>query len=188
MSARDRLHWDERYRQYPDDHYPDPDPLLFEFTPFVPRDGRERRALDLACGLGQNGLWLSEQGYSTDLLDISREALRRAQEQAAARKLKNLNFLQVDLEEAALQNEAYDVVCVFRFLIRALFPRIKLAVRPGGRVIYQTFNLNYLNHKPIFNPDYLLQPGELLRAFEDWRVLHSQELDHISQIVAVRPE
>lgn len=190
MTARDRLRWDTYYQKTPDDDYPDPDPLLFQFTPSVLNmtAGHEFRALDLAAGVGQNGLWLATQGYTTDLLDISREALKRAQEQAAQQHIRSLNFLQVDLDEVALKSEAYDLVCVFRYLKRDLFPRIRACVRPNGRVIYQTFNTSYLRHVPDFNPDFLLQPGELASYFDDWRILLNHELDHVSQIVALKPE
>ena len=89
MTVQDRVRWD-RYYQFLDEQYPAPDPILFQFTPSVLEMGRKRefRALDLAAGVGQNGLWLATQGYTTDLLDISREALRRAQEQAARGKVR----------------------------------------------------------------------------------------------------
>jgi 2-polyprenyl-3-methyl-5-hydroxy-6-metoxy-1,4-benzoquinol methylase len=190
MTVRDRLRWDTYYQKTPEGEFPHPDPVLFQFTPSVLHLNTERefRALDLASGLGQNGLWLATQGYTTDLLDISREALKRAQEQATLQQIRNLNFLQVDLDEVALQSEAYDLVCVFRYLKRDLFPRIRACVRPNGRVIYQTFNVNYLRRAPDFNPEFLLQPGELASYFEDWRILLNNEVDHISQIVALKPE
>jgi 2-polyprenyl-3-methyl-5-hydroxy-6-metoxy-1,4-benzoquinol methylase len=190
MTVRDRMRWDTYYQKVPEEQYPAPDPILFQFTPSVLEMGtkREYRALDLAAGFGQNGLWLATQGYTTDLLDISREALRRAQEHAARTKVRSLNFLQVDLDEVALQSEAYDLVCVFRYLKRDLFPRIRACVRPNGRVIYQTYNVNYLRHAPDFNPEFLVQSGELAGYFADWRILWNNEQDHVSQVVALKPE
>jgi 2-polyprenyl-3-methyl-5-hydroxy-6-metoxy-1,4-benzoquinol methylase len=189
MTVRDRVRWDTYYHQR-EEQYPAPDPILFQFTPSVKEMGRKReyRALDLAAGLGQNGLWLASQGYTTDLLDISREALRRAQEHAARTKVRSLNFLQVDLDEVALKSEAYDLVCVFRYLKRDLFPRIRACMRSGGRVIYQTFNTHYLRQFPGFNPEFLVQPGELAGYFADWRIVWNDEQDHISQVVAIKPE
>jgi 2-polyprenyl-3-methyl-5-hydroxy-6-metoxy-1,4-benzoquinol methylase len=190
MTVRDRVRWDTYYQKLSEEQYPAPDPLLFQVTPSVLEMGakREYRALDLAAGLGQNGLWLATQGYATDLLDISREALRRAQDQAARGKIRHLNYLQVDLDEVALQSEAYDLVCVFRYLKRDLFPRIRACVRPSGRVIYQTYNIHYLSRVPDFNPEFLVQPGELAGYFADWRILWNHEQDHISQVVAIKPE
>lgn len=187
MTVRDRMRWDMYYHKLPDEQYPAPDPLLFQYTPPADTTGNhEYRALDLAAGLGQNGLWLATQGYTTDLLDISREALRRAQEHAARQHIRSLNFLQVDLDEVALKSEAYDLVCVFRYLKRDLFPRIRACVRSGGRVIYQTYNIHYLEQVPDFNREFLLEPGELESYFSDWRILWSNEQEHSSQIVAIK--
>lgn len=186
MTALTRTQWDRYYRQIASYPPPAPDPILFAFTP--PASGhREPRALDLACGLGQNGLWLGQQGYAVDLLDISREALRQAQTQAAEAGVRTLNFLQADLDQVALQTEAYDLVCVFRFLNRALMPHIRAAVCPGGRVIYGSYHLGYLEQAPYIQADELLQPGELLTYFSDWRVLKYEETEHFSQIVALCP-
>ena len=71
MSAQDRVRWDGIYRQRQNQPYPAPDPLLFEYTPPL-RNGDFGYALDLAAGVGQNGLWLAAQGYHTDIMEISR--------------------------------------------------------------------------------------------------------------------
>jgi 2-polyprenyl-3-methyl-5-hydroxy-6-metoxy-1,4-benzoquinol methylase len=186
MSAQIRIHWDQYYHAIAGEAYPPADPVLFAATP-PPRRGEEPRALDLACGLGQNGLWLAEQGYSVDLLDISREALRQAQAQAAARGIRSVNFRQVDLDEIALQSEAYDLICVFRFLHRDLFPTIRAAVKPGGRVVYGSYTLLYHEHAPYIDPRELLQPGELAGYFADWHLLRHEANGDFAQVVAQRP-
>jgi len=185
VTVEDRIRWDQRYRSRTTP-YPAPEPLLFQYTPPSTPD-RPSRAADLACGVGQNGLWLAEQGYTVDLIDISREALVIAQREAARRSLRSLNFLQTDLDDTALQTEAYDLVCVFRFLQRDLIERIRASVRPGGRVIYATYTLGWLRHQPNAPPQYLLAPGELGGFFADWRGLHQRETDHMAEIAAVKP-
>jgi SAM-dependent methyltransferase len=186
MTSRDRLHWDEVYSEPAEETYPPPDPLLFPFTPPL-RVTPSATALDLAGGLGQNALWLAGQGYVVDLVDISRVALTRAQKEADVRGLRGINFYQIDLDETGLEPATYDLIVVFRFLSRALMPQIRAALRPGGRIIYQTFNTHLLDTKPDMNPDYLLRLGELAGTFGDWRILRSSEPAHISQIVAVKP-
>lgn len=186
MSARDRVRWDEIYRQRENQPYPEPDPLLYEYTP--PADPRaDQRALDLAAGLGQNGLWLAAQGYIVDIMDISRVALARARQEMSARNLRRVNLLQIDLDEVELEAETYDLVCVFRYLRRDFFDRLGLIIRPGGRIIYETFNTRYLQIVPGFNPDFLLERGELAGYFAGWQILHSAEDTHISQLVARKP-
>ncbi len=186
MAERDRERWDATYRKRQEEPYPAADPLLLQYTPPAPPT-RQARALDLAGGLGQNGLWLAAQGYAVDVMDISRVALARAHEEASRRRLRKVSFLHVDLEDMALEASAYDVVCVFRYLQRDLFPLVRAAVRPGGRVLYETFNLRYLAVNPQFNPDYLLRPGELAGYFADWKLLCNAEHQHVSQLVAIKP-
>ena len=47
-------------------------------------------------------------------------------------------------------------------------PRLKQALRPGGLMVYATFNENFLLEKPTFNPCYVLKLGELSAAFADF--------------------
>lgn len=186
MAGPDRLRWDQVYRDRQDDPYPPPDPLLFEFTPPVTGEA-EHRALDMAGGMGQNGLWLSAQGYLVDIMDISRVALLRAQSEATRRHLRQINLYPVDLDEVQLDAGAYEIVCVFRFLKRDLFPQLRAAVQPGGRIIYETFNQRYRKAVPQFNPDFLLEVGELGGYFADWKILHYAEASHISRLAAEKP-
>jgi tellurite methyltransferase len=187
MSVQDRARWDRVYRDDAVKEYPPPDPILLEYTPPV-GDGREQRGLDLASGVGQNGLWLAEQGYIVDLMDISRTGLLRAQTEAGARGLHNINLLPVDFDQHELDTNRYDLVCVFRYLKRDLFTQIRHCVRPGGRVIYVTFNRRYLQIVPGFNTAFLLEIGELAGYFADWKVLHFLEETHISRMVAIKSE
>jgi len=198
MSTKDRVRWDEIFSKRQKDSYPAPDALLLQFAP--PVEGEERpRALDLAAGLGQNGLWLAEQGYNVDIMDISRVALRRARDEMALRNLRTANILQVDLDELVLKAEdcpaaheicenSYELICVFRYLKRSLFPVIKGAIKPEGRIIYETFNLSYLAEVPQFNRDFLLEPHELEDIFSDWRIIHHDEEGFKTQLVAVKPK
>lgn len=186
MSAEDRARWDGIYRQRSQESFPDPDPFLFEYTPPV-AESDEKRALDLAGGVGQNGLWLAQQGYIVDVMDISRMALLRGRQEMVNLGLRNVNFLQVDLDSVDLKLNKYHLVCVFRYLKRDLFPQIRAAIRPGGRVVYETFNVNYLEVVPQFNPAFLLKLGELTGCFADWKVLHKSEIGYTSRIVAIKP-
>lgn len=188
MSAKDRVRWDAIYRETANFPYPDPDPLLFQYTPPIMGLEKTFRALDLACGLGQNGLWLAEQGYVVDLMDISRTALTRAQEQAAERGVRTVNFMQIDIDELTLETNAFDIVCVIRFLRRELFPALRATVKPGGRIIYETFNVRCAALAPDAPRDFLLGQGELAGYFGDWRILRNSEVEHVSQLVAIKPE
>lgn len=197
MSAQDRIRWDDIYSKQKQD-YPSPDTFLMEYAPAA-EPGTNPRGLDIAAGIGQNGLWLAEQGYHTDVMDISRVALKRARAEMTMRNIRNANLLQVDIDKLILRRsglcdgiheicpQSYDLILVFRYLRRSLFPILREAIRPGGRIIYETFNINYLEHVPEFNPEFLLKMGELEEAFINWRFIHYDESTHITRMVAVRP-
>jgi SAM-dependent methyltransferase len=188
MSVQDRKKWDSVYRKHLDKPLPTPDPLLLQYTPSLSAGDQVARALDVAAGFGQNGLWLAGQGYVVDVMEVSRVALERCRKEAEERGLRDLNLLHVDLDTADIQVNTYRLVCAFRFLHRKLFARLRASVRPGGRIIYQTFNENYLKIQYDFNPEYLLYPGELVGYFSDWHIIHNSEEDHISQLVAIKPD
>ncbi|MBK8136015.1 MAG: class I SAM-dependent methyltransferase [Chloroflexi bacterium] len=185
MSARDRAKWNQTYKSKADTPYPRPDMLLLDYTP-APREGANR-ALDLAGGRGQNGLWLATQGYTVDIIDISRVALDQAQQEMAARGIRKVNLLSMDLDTTPLEPAAYDVVCIFRFLNRRLLGEIAESIKQGGRIIYETYTLQYLDEKPDFNPDFCLLGNELASAFDGWRILLNTEGGPVAQFVAIKP-
>lgn len=187
MSAQDRVRWDAIYRERSHQPYPSPDPLLFNFTPPV-LDGSEKRALDLAAGLGQNGLWLAAQGYTVDIMEISRVALSRTRREMAMRNLRNVNLLQTDLDDLFLDEQQYDLICIFRYLNRDLIRKVAATAAPGGRIIYETYNIHYLDLVPEFNTHFLVMPGELQRFFPEFKHIHESEVEHISQLVVIKPD
>lgn len=187
MATQDRVRWDTIYRDRAQRPLPPPTPLLLEYTPPVTPTETPPRALDFACGLGQNGLWLAEQGYIVDLMDISRVALNRAQAEMVQRGLRGVNLLQIDADSVRLNELAYDLIGIFRFLHRDLFPQFNAAIKPGGRIIYETFNLQHLDANPDFNVDYLVQGDELKDAFKGWKILVHQHMDNVTRLVAIKP-
>lgn len=170
--------------------YPPPDPLLLAAAPpavWTPHDARrEPRALDAACGAGQNGLWLAEQGYVVDLMDISRAALLQAQTEAAARGVRRINYMQVDFNEAALEANVYDLVCVFRYFNRDWLPKLRAAVRPGGRVIYQVEVMRGAASAAV-EAEASARQGELASYFADWRLLLNDERGGHARLIALKP-
>ncbi len=195
MAVPDRAHWDSVYRHMSGSGtpYPDPDPLLFMYTPPVALTEPPPLALDLACGVGQNGLWLATQGYTVDLVDISRVGLMVAQSNAAQRSIRRANYLQMDLDtavfEGKLDRTGYDLVCVFRYFRRVMLPYLRAIVKPGGRIIYETWNAHHLGMDSDSNlsRDDVADVGELSGSFADWNLLRNRDNNGVSQLVAIKP-
>ncbi len=187
MSAEEQARWNMIYRERVQGAYPPPDALLAAYAP-KPGPGETPSALDLAAGLCQNAIWLAEQGYQVDAMDFSRVALERGRAEMAMRNLRSVNFIPVDLDMVELPENTYDLVCVFRFLDRRLFPPLRAAVRPGGMIVYQTLNVRWLERRPDTRRVFLLEIGELPTFFPGWEVLHSDDADHMSRFVGRRPD
>ena len=100
--------------------------------------------LDLACGSGDNGIFLAQGGCKVTCCDISPESLSQAEKLAGANNTR-VEIWQVDLEIAGanpLPSDAYGAVLVFRYLHRPLLECIKKALKNGGLLVYETFTVD----------------------------------------------
>jgi SAM-dependent methyltransferase len=170
MSSSDQERWDARWAEPKSAHVREPHPLLVRFISQNPHV--RGRGLDVACGVGQNAIWLAQRGFAVDAVDISPVALGQARESAASAGV-SVNFIQADLEAWFPLATAYDLAVGFRFLNRRLWPRLQAALRPGGWLLYQTFNLLKQNLDSNCPTEYLLEIGELPRTFAGWDIVES---------------
>lgn len=160
----DILRWNEKYRAATETAFSRPDELLVQHRAVLLAN---TRILDLACGAGANAIFSAQRGCRVVGVDLSLEGLRIAARRAKEKGV-TLSLLNVDLKSWRPPPSRFDLVMVFRYLDRALMPSLRATIRPGGVVIYKTFNRNFLEQKPDMNPDYLLEPGELPRCFADF--------------------
>jgi tellurite methyltransferase len=128
------------------------------------------RALDVACGKGRNALFLASRGFQVTAIDISPIGLEHGREQAQANSL-SIAWQQADLENLQLAPGEYDLIVNINYLQRSLIPHLKTALKPGGRVIFETYLVDQRAVGHPTNPDYLLGHNELLSSFRDFRVL-----------------
>jgi len=109
---------------------------------------------------------LLERGYRVVALDrdVSRLELthwtleRRAPEQRA------LEVFESDLEALPwpLGARTFDGVLVTNYLWRPLFPALLAALAPAGVLVYETFARGNEAFGRPHNPEFLLEPGELI--------------------------
>jgi tellurite methyltransferase len=162
--------WDAIYAQRAD-RKPEPAGVLLDYSWLLPAQGR---ALDLACGLGGNALFLARAGLITEAWDISATAVERLQRSAATEGLPIRTCL-LDICPACLVPASFDVIAVSRFLDRSLCPAITTALKPGGLLFYQTYTREKTVAQGPSNPDYLLDVNELLRLFTPLRIVFYRE-------------
>lgn len=142
-------------------------------------------ALDVACGLGQNALWLAARNYRVTAVDISPVALAKGRAEAERRNL-SIEWVEVDLDRYVIPKETFDTIVVTRFLDRVILPSIEKALRPGGWLFYQTWNTRRLETRPDFSPEFLLSPGELEEAFAGLQIIEADDAGELSHIVCQR--
>ncbi len=157
----DIVRWNEKYRAALESAFAQPDELLVAHQSLLVESAY---VLDVACGAGANAIFAAQHGCRVLGVDASVEGLRIATRRAKQKGLR-VSLLAADLESWRPPPESFHLVMIFRYLDRALLPALRLAVLPGGVVIYKTFNRNFLEHKPGMNPDYLLNHGELSQSF-----------------------
>lgn len=162
--------WDRIYAKKSADYAPFPCDALTLHDYLLPATGK---ALDVACGLGGNALFLAERGLHTTAADISSVAL----EKVSQRQHPLIETLCTDIDAESFTSSVYDVIVVSNYLDRSICAEIAHALLPGGLLFYQTFVLNKVT--PEFgpgNPDYLLKPNELLSLFEGLEVIVFSDL------------
>lgn len=177
MGIDEKTLWDKKHNEHSHSSL-EPDPFMVSAYDEFLFDGSPGLALDVAGGVGRHSIWLAQQGWRVKLLDISEVGIKQAAENTKrtgtagliSSEVHDLNVMQ------DLGREQYDLVIVFFFLQRELFPALISTLKPGGLLIYKTYTTEQKNFAGgPSHPMFLLQPNELLRAFSSLRVLHYHE-------------
>jgi tellurite methyltransferase len=151
--------WDQRYRSQ--DRPALAAAVLVHNAHLLPTVGR---ALDLACGLGANALFLARRGLAVAAWDLSPVAIGRLRADASGQGLI-LDAQVRDVVADPPDPASFDVILVAHFLDRGLCPAIATALSPGGLLFYQTFTREAVSDLGPPNPAYRLGRNELLGLF-----------------------
>ena len=141
-----------------------PSAWVRRFAPLMPRG----QALDLACGGGRHARLLASLGL--DVLAVDRDP-----QSLAATAGERIHTLAFDLERAGAASDPafplvegrYTGIVVTNYLHRPLLPLLLSALAEGGVLIYETFAQGNGQFGKPSNPDFLLEPGELLQTVAD---------------------
>lgn len=136
--------WNARYRANPHAYGEEPNAFLVEVLDRLPSG----RAFVPADGQGRNGIWLAEQGYAVETVDLSAVAVAQATERAAARGV-TIDARVGDLLAEPPRDGAYDVVAAIYLhlppeLRRAAHAVLARALAPGGVLVLEAFARGHL--------------------------------------------
>ncbi len=135
-----------------------PSPWVVRFAVGIPAGGS---VLDVACGGGRHVRLLLAAGHGVVGVDRDISAVGASDAQS------RLELIEADLETGApppFADRQFAGVIVTNYLWRPLLPAIVAAVADDGVLIYETFAAGNAAFGRPSNPDFLLQPGELLDA------------------------
>ena len=133
--------------------------------------------LDLACGGGRHTRFLRGLGFRVVAADID---VSRVADLASDERIE---IVEVDLESGVwpFDGRRFDGIVVTDYLHRPLLPLLADSLASGGVLIYETFGKGNEQYGRPRNPDFLLEPGELMRVF-------ASPLDVIAYEQVVDPE
>jgi SAM-dependent methyltransferase len=142
--------------------------------------------LDAACGSGRHVRWFAQLHARVTAIDRDAAALE------PLRGLAEVIVADIESGPWPLAGRRFDAVIVTNYLWRPLLPTLVESVEAGGVLIYETFAQGNQSVGKPSNPDFLLQPGELLAATHGLRTIAYEDgfLDEparfVQRIVAVR--
>jgi len=138
-----------------------PSDWVRRFAPLIPAGGA---VLDLACGNGRHLPLLLAQGLHVTGVDRDLAALAAARTRAGPDAA--LELVGADLEHGPwpLPGRRFAGIVVTNYLWRPLWPVLLAALDDGGVLLHETFAHGHQGIGRPSRPDFLLQPGELLRV------------------------
>jgi tellurite methyltransferase len=181
MEQDDKTLWNQKYSEG-SHKWLEPDPLLEAVHEEFLSDVPPGTALDVAGGVGRHALWLAQRRWRVKLVDVSDVGIGFARKNFEKHLLTRPGLTMpqtqlLDLNSVRdLGAAEFDLILVFFFLQRELFPALISAIKPGGFLIYKTYTVDQQKFKGgPSHPMFLLQPNELLHAFSSLRILHYHE-------------
>jgi SAM-dependent methyltransferase len=130
-----REDWDRRYAEVENLWAVRPNRFLVAET----EELEAGRALDLACGEGQNAIWLASRGWDVTGVDFSEVAIARARSRAEREGIR-VDFVCADLRAYEPEPGAFDLVLLLYLHIpaderRAVLAGAAEALAAGGTLV-----------------------------------------------------
>ncbi|MES2050228.1 MAG: class I SAM-dependent methyltransferase [Pseudomonadota bacterium] len=148
--------------------HPEASAWVRRFLPLIAKNNGP--VLDLACGSGRHTRLLLDAGYEVWSLDKDASLL-------APLAVLGARCFQRDLEMPhdgialdgkgswPFEANTFSAIIVTNYLYRPLLANLTSSLKDGGILIYETFAAGNESYGSPRNPDFLLQPGELIEYY-----------------------
>ena len=145
---KEKLKWNEKYKTLT----PKPPSTLLDFIP----EAKNKKALDLAGGLGRNAIALLQKGYDVTLIDISDIAISKINNP----KIKKICL---DLDNYIIPQNEYDIIIMIKYFNLDLLKQIPKSLKNNGYFIFETIN------------KYPIGKTEFFEIFKDFEIIFFNE-------------
>lgn len=172
MAIQDQIKWDKKYKETPK--------LLEKRDVGIKlkeaiKYSKVGLALDIACGVGKNSIFLAQNNFDVESLDISKVAL----DVLNKHNYPNITTVLKDLDGFEPEENKYNLIVMTNFLDRDMIPKLAKGLNLNGILFIETYMEHESNTKKSSNSNYLLKEGELKTFFnDDYKVLNYSEFDN----------
>ena len=167
--------WDKKYTKETFSYGDEPNVFLASQRDFLPSTGT---AFIPADGDGRNGVWLAQQGFSVQSLDLSKVAVQRARKRAETADV-SIDAQVGDLADYPLPENTFDCIAsIFLHMqppVRTVVHRkLWAALKPGGVLILEAYRPEQIQFRQTHDstggpnsPIVLYRQTTLRRDFSD---------------------
>ncbi len=172
MAIEDKIKWNKKYTDKPSLLKNRPASSKLEI---ILKQIKNGNALDVASGIGRNSIYLANNGFEVDAIDISEVALDHLRSQNIA----NITTHLVDLDSYIPNTNTYDLIVMTNFLDRDLIAKLNHSLKTNGYILIETYMDHPVNEKEGSNPDFLLAKEELKSFFDkDFQIIDYDEFEN----------
>lgn len=143
--------WLDLYKSIKESYGDEPEHKLIEYIDFIEKG----KVLDLGTGCGRNSLFLSDEGYDVEAIDISKENINEYISKAKKLNL-NVKASTADIRNFDIAENEYSLIIVSWVLnffkkseIDSIINKIKKGLKPNGIVYFAAFSIQddyYINN------------------------------------------
>ena len=134
------------------------------------------RALDAGIGQGRNSVFLALKGWDVTGFDMSDEGVATARKNAEQAGVK-VNAIRGTEDAFDYGTDQWDLIVFmyepFPVTSAAYVDRLRQSMRPGGIIVIESFGEE---EEATGRPSTAIDPGRLLAAFKDFRLLNYQDV------------